>query len=468
MVAVDIAIIGVNVIYNSLVTASVNITSGVANVAVYVLGLTGESASLVVAINIASVVKYVSGSDSVSAAGNVTQVVALVVKLVLDFTDESATQDVTGRVAIVIELVLGFTNIGTREVVAVGVAIRREGVGNLSHVRATENVTGCIACVGESVLDHADVVTALCVTVGVAKVEEYVGSYSDISALATIAIALVIIVVRSLAYVVASVEITGRVTVIAVYVADNGLANESATVYVTLGIAKRRVDVTYSTGEFATRIVALDITVVRIGVNTLSYVTTAGSVAGGITAVYCGVEYVRNGSFVSASLNVTYGVAYRAVLVLGLAGESATRDVTGGIAIVIELVGGFTGESASQDVTGGIAVVIKLVSDLTGESAALDVTGGIASVIEFVLGCSGITALIAIGVAITDEYVNALPNGNEINRFRNSSIEIPVASVGKSPTKELVSAPCGSLRLCYGAADLNVDVRNIITVCRVK
>ena len=175
---------------------------------------------------------------------------------------------------------------------------------------------------------------------------------------------------------------------------------------------------------------------------------------------------MRDNSYCSAV--VTGLVAIVIVYVLArLANESAVK-VTVGIAIRGEFVIYLTNESAARNVTDRVADVVVLMLGLACESATLDVTGGIASVIEFVLSCSGITALIALGIAITGEYVNALPNGNEINRFRNSSIEIPVASVGKSPTKKLVSAPCGSLRLCYGAADLNVDVRNIITVCRVK
>ena len=124
--------------------------------------------------------------------------------------------------------------------------------------------------------------------------------------------------------------------------------------------------------------------------------------------------------------------------------------------------------AAARGVTGSVANVIVYVLCITNVAAARDVTGGVASVIKLVIGHSCITALIALGVAIAGEYVNALPNGNKINRFGNRSLEIPIASIGKSPTKELVSVPCGSLGFCYGTADLNVDGRNIITVCRIK
>ena len=124
--------------------------------------------------------------------------------------------------------------------------------------------------------------------------------------------------------------------------------------------------------------------------------------------------------------------------------------------------------AAALDVTGGVARVIVYVLCITNVSAICNVTGGVASVIKLVIGHSCITALIALGVAIAGEYVNALPNGNKINRFGNRSLEIPIASIGKSPTNELVSALCGSFGLRYGISYIHLDVLNVVTVCRIK
>lgn len=165
---------------------------------------------------------------------------------------------------------------------------------------------------------------------------------------------------------------------------------------------------------------------------------------------------------------VTVDVASVSICVLARLANVSAAKVAVGIAIRGELVLHLTNESATLYVTNSVAVVVVLMLSLTNVSAIYNVAGSVASVIKLVLGCSGITALIALDVAITGEYVNALPNGNEINRSGNNSIEIPIASVGKSPTDELVSAPYRSLGFCYRAADLNVDVRNIITVCRIK
>lgn len=207
--------------------------------------------------------------------------------------------------------------------------------------------------------------------------------------------------VRSLACIITSVEIAGRVTVIAEYVVGNGLAYVSAALNVTLCIAKGRVYVIRSTDELALGIVTLDIAIVRIGVNDLSYVTAAFGVTGRITTVLVRIKYVRNGSFVSATFNVTYGIANGAVLMSGLASKGTTLYVTCGIAVVIELVSGLAGESAAFGVTGGIAVVIELVGDLTDESAARDATGSVAIVAIFVLDRSLVSAFGIITNGIT-------------------------------------------------------------------
>ena len=153
---------------------------------------------------------------------------------------------------------------------------------------------------------------------------------------------------------------------------------------------------------------------------------------------------------VSVYVNDSYCLTYVAVCVAGV-----------GVYVIGRLA------LKATNVALVVAVGIEDVRDRTSEVAYVAL--GIAGIVEFVSYASYVIASVALGVANIIEEVKAFPRSDKCNILGcRVGTKSPYATIGKSPTGELVTILYGSRRLTYERADVYSDMAELRAVSSIK
>ena len=257
IIAVHITNICKEVRLNSYMTATSDITIGIALIIVNVLNFTDLLTK--VTLRIAVVIILVLDSTNKSAADNVTLIIAFIVKFMLGYTNKSAFCGITLRIASMIESMLNLADISaahgitlriahesihvlshTREftafVITVGITGMVEHMRRNSHISAALSIANSVAIILVNVINLTNCFAKTVVALFVTYVTVYMNDFTLLTAFIAIGIANVrIYVIGNGTGITAALGITFRIAIIVKYMAC--LTNVSASLYVTIGIA---------------------------------------------------------------------------------------------------------------------------------------------------------------------------------------------------------------------------------------